>query len=376
MSRLTYEQLEAIKAQHGVDRIWSYSRWDSFMQYPWVYRMHYLEKVRSEGSIYTHWGTICHDIIQGFYDGEYTYDKMVKIFENKAVEWKRKGEYKFMSEKVEKSYIRNLHNYFKETEVIPYKVVNEVPIKIVMKDNKNEGKDIVFIGYADSVYTDGDGITYILDYKTSSKSGFSGAHLENEKSRQLKLYAIGLHQMRGIPYDKLRCRFDLQKYYEVWYHSTNAKGAKSITKSKQERCAWVGGMVKKLNKELSKRGYDPFEIDEIVERCVDSNSIKDLPESVQDKFELKNCYIDVAISEESANSLQELMVDVVNEIRQKELEDWDVVFPEPDIFGDRSNQFYFETLQQHLLPFAKKYQEAKSMVDGSASDEDLLALFN
>lgn len=375
MSRLSYEQLENIKEKHGVKRIWSYSRFNTFMQYPWVYRMQYLENVRSSPSVYTYWGTVCHDIIQGYYDKEHSYNDMVKIFEKKAVEWKQNGEYKFMSEKVEKSYIKNLHNYFRNTEIVPYDVVNELPVKIVMRDKKRNDKPVVFVGYVDSVYTDDEGVTYILDYKTSSKSGFTGIQLEREKSMQLKVYAIGLHQMKGIPYENLRCRFDMQKYYEVWYHSVLATGKEKLVKSKQERFAWVSGVSKKIIKELAKLDYDPFEIDEMVEICIEDNSLKTLPQEVQDKFELHNCYIDVEITEEQAEELMELMLDVIDEIEEKEKMDWDEAFPEPDIYGNRQNQFYFETLASHLLPYAKKYQENKAMVQGEVPDEDLLDLF-
>lgn len=374
MARLSYDVLDKIKESHGVEKIWSFSRWNTFYEYPWIYRMTYLEKKPRGQNIYGYWGTICHDIIQDFYDGKYPYKDMIKIFEKTAVEWKRNGEYKFMSEKVEKSYIKNLHNYFSNTEIVPYEVVNELPIKIVMTDKKRDNKQAVFIGYADSIYTDDDNITYILDYKTSSKSGFSGVSLE-EKSRQLRLYAIGLHQMKGIPYENLRCRFDMQKYYEVWHHSVLATGKEKLVKSKQERFSWVSGVSKKIIKELAKLDYDPFEIDEMIEVCIEDNSIKTLPQEVQDKFELHNCYIDVEITEEQAEDLMELMLDVIDEIEEKEKMDWDEAFPEPDIYGNRQNQFYFETLASHLLPYAKKYQENKAMVEGDVPDEDLLDLF-
>lgn len=69
MARLSYEQLELLKEKYGVKKIWSYSRWNSFFEHPWIYRMHYLEGVKSEDSIYTHFGTISHTII-GFTSGK------------------------------------------------------------------------------------------------------------------------------------------------------------------------------------------------------------------------------------------------------------------------------------------------------------------
>lgn len=376
LARLKYEQLEALKEKYNVDRIWSYSRLSTYLERPFEYRLTYLEKAPRGSNIYSYFGTICHDIIQDFYDDKYPYEDMVKIYERACVKWKKEGEYKFMSENVERSYIKNLHDYFKNTEVLPYELENETPILIKMHDKKRD-KNVVFIGYADSIYTDENDITYILDYKTSSKSGFTGAKLKSEKSLQLRLYAEGLHQMRGIPYEKIRCRFDMQKYYEVWYHSVTAKGVEKITKSKQERFKWVSGMTNKLSKDLANLGYDPFEVDEMVEVSVEQNNLLNLPQEVQDKYELHNCYIDVEVSEEDSNEMMDMIVEVVNEIQEKEKLDWEVEFPEPPILGS-SEQFYWETLASHLLPYAKNYQKNLAMVKGRTEDiedDDLLALF-
>lgn len=374
MARLSYEQLELLKEKYGVKKIWSYSRWNSFFEHPWIYRMHYLEGVKSEDSIYTHFGTISHTIMEDFYEGKIEYEDMIKVFKKEAVDWKKNSSLKFMSENVEIGYIRNLVDYFGNTEVIPYEVEVEKPVVIKMRDEEND-KNVLFVGYADGVYRDTDNdLTYILDFKTSSKSGFSGKGLV-EKSRQLKLYAIGIHQMTGVPYEELRCRFDMQKYYEVWHHSENAKGETKISKSKQERMNWVSAMTKKLSKDLAKLDYDPFEVDEMVEECVQNNNLKTLPEEVQNKYELHNCYIDVGITEEEAEEMMKMMVSVCNEAEEKEKLDWDASFPEPKILGT-NDQFFYETLNAHLLPYAKEYQRNLAMLKGRVEDtDDLLALF-
>ena len=61
-----------------------------------------------------------------------------------------------------------------------------------------------------------------MDYKTSSKGDYIGKKLKAH-SKQLQLYAIGIHQLRGIPYDKIKLEFDMMKYYKVAYLQKNGK---------------------------------------------------------------------------------------------------------------------------------------------------------
>jgi len=370
--RLSKKQRQFVMDRFNVDRLWSYSRFSTYLEQPWEYRLAYLEKVPRGENIYTYWGTIAHDIIQDFYDGKHEYSDMIGILEEKIMDWKlERQDLKFMSSNVESGYIDNLKDYFTTTEVIKHEIRNETPVCIHFKDEERD-RDIVFIGYADSEYTDENGITHIVDYKTSSKTGFSGASLKAH-ARQLMLYAIGFHQVRGIPYDKINLRFDMMKYYEVGYQQKNGK----IGKSKQERRSWVAGSIKKIRKDLMELGYDPIEVDEMCEEAILENNISNMPQEVQDKFTLNNCYIDVSITEEEANQLEKFVVDVVDEILRKEEMDWEEAFPAPII--DASNSFYFEQLAPHLLQYHKEYQNKQSLMkkakESSLTDDDLLAMF-
>ena len=217
--RLGYEERKMIMDRFGVDKLWSYSRLSTYLNSAWEYRMLYLEKKPRTDNVYTVWGQISHDIIQGMYEGEYEYEEMIEEFDKRTLDWRINGTHKFMNESVEAGYIKNLQDYFQTTEKVPYEVKNEKPVCIHIKDEERD-KDIVFIGYVDSEYVDEDGILNIVDYKTSSKSGFSGSSLK-EHSRQLMLYAIGINQFRKIPFDKIRLRFDMMKYYNVEYIQKN-----------------------------------------------------------------------------------------------------------------------------------------------------------
>lgn len=360
-----------IMDKFGVDRLWSYSRFNTYYERPWEYYLAYIKKVPRGENIYTQWGTTSHEIIQDFYEDKMKYEDMITKFEEAVLDWRLNSHLKFMSENVEHGYLDNLRDYFQTTEVIPHKVINEKPVCIKFHDDKRD-RDIVFIGYIDSEYTDENGVLNIVDYKTSSKSGFSGAKLKDH-SRQLKFYALGVSQFRGIPLDKIRLRYDLMKYVEVSYMQKNGK----LNKSKQERRSWVDGMKAKMRKELAALDFDPIEVDEAVNIAISNNNMDNLPKEVQDKFGLGNCYIDVTIDEDEAEELRQLVCEVVAEVEEKEaLPDLERAFPEPNIIGT-SDQFYYETLASHLLPYAEKYQEQKNLYKNTSEvpDDDLLALF-
>ena len=369
--RLGYEERKMIMDRFGVDKLWSFSRLSTYLNSPWEYKLSYIDKVERGSNVYFDFGTMSHNCIQDFYDGKLEYDEMIEEFDKQTLDWRMNSKNKFMSENVEAGYIKNLRNYFQTTEIIPFEVKNEKPVCIHILDDKRD-KDIVFIGYVDSEYVDEDGVLNIVDYKTSSKSGFSGAGLK-EHSRQLALYACGINQFRKIPFEKIRLRFDMMKYYNVEYTQKNGK----VAVSKQERCKWVGGMVAKLRKDLASTGLDPFEVDEIVENAVEANSLVGIPQEIKDKFTLKNCYIDVTITEEEANEMKQFICDVVDEIDTKEKsDDLEKAFPEPVL--TQENSFYFTQLASHLLKYHKGYQEELKMTkpENEVADEDLLALFN
>lgn len=333
--------------------------------------MTYLEKIGRGSNCWSHFGSISHDIIQGMYEGKHKYEDMVKLFDEAIIDWRvNHSHLKFMNKKVEDGYIDNMREYFRTTEVIPYELTNETAICAHLHDEKRD-KDHVFIGYVDSEYVDDDGIFNIVDYKSSSISGFTGKKLK-ENSRQLLLYAIGINQFRDIPLENIRLRFDMMKYYEVRFLQKNGK----IGKSKQERAHWVKGMTKRIQRELFDLDYDPIESDEMMEIAIMNNNLDNLPEEVQKKFTLHNLYIDVDVTEEDAEELKQSLIDTIADIEEREKGNWEEEFPEPKIHA--GNRFYFEQLAPHLLKHMPMYQEEQNMLNPTedVSDDDLLSLFN
>lgn len=426
--RLKREQLEIIKKKKGVDNLWSYSKASTFKQCTWLYFLKYVEKIRvKEDSCYTHFGSIAHDIIQGFYDGESNYSEMIDRFNEEVIKWEIEDSpsLKFPSDNVRDGYIENLRHYFLNVHTVPFNVTNEEPILVTF-----EGKDkYVFQGYLDSEYIDDDGNLVILDYKTSSINGFSGKNLLG-KAEQLMTYALGVIQngrlfdgeMKKFTVDKIKIRYDMMKYCNITFVQKNGK-KKTM---KAERRSWVGHLsnqlrkdledvskqIEKLEKEISKLNrkanmkkttpeeaeeymieiggiesdinnlkqydMDVVEINELISNSCDRNTLELFPQFIQDKYTIDNCYIDVSLTDEDIEEFKSKMITRLDNIIEKsEEEDKEKAFDRPRI--DNSDSFYCTNLcdMKDHCKFYKEYKEHNAMFldkKNTPSDEDLLAM--
>lgn len=310
--RLNHKQLDNLKKKYGVDRIWSFSRVNSFHNCPAEYQKHYLEHLELDsGNVYTEFGTFSHDTIQSLVRGEIKYDEMYPKWQAEVGNWEvDPTSYQFDNDKIKTGYIANLNHYFKHTQVpAGSQFETEKPVLATIGDNNK----YVFVGYVDTQYVDEDGNLVLIDYKTSSRSSFSTAKLP-EKSLQLMLYAIGKHQHSHLPYSKIRCMFDMMKYVTVHYQQENGKWNTSV----QERSKWVAKMEKKLATKLKKQGYNQDKADESIQVAIMANNLDNLPEEVQDQFKLENYVIELEITEENCQRVAKTIERKCDEIMEFE----------------------------------------------------------
>jgi hypothetical protein len=233
----------------------------------------------------------------------------------------------------------------------------------------------------DTSFVDDEGVLHLVDTKSSSISGFSGKKLK-EKSRQLMLYAIGIHQMKKIPYDKITLEFNMCKYLNVSYLQENGKWSNPSAK---ERRKWVESQDKRIRKLLQREDKDVWEIEMIMDKVFKDNSLESLSKDVKERFKTSDCIIPVSISEKEARDLNDFLVDSCIEIeRLEELAktDMELAFPEPpleDIL--EKDSYYYRVLAPQLLKYHKAYQENRMLIerdeeegaDESYESEDLLA---
>ncbi|WP_056954170.1 PD-(D/E)XK nuclease family protein [Limosilactobacillus ingluviei] len=372
--RLNKEQLDKIKKQFNANRIWSFSRLSTWGNCPTeYYQKYYLHKKLSSDSVYTEWGTTSHNLVQDVIDKKILPGEAINVWKKAVKDWEADPTaFQFDTDRIKNGYINNLNNYFRHV-LIPNgsDFRNEQPVLVrVGKDNK-----YVFVGYIDTQYTDADGNTVLIDYKTSSKSGFSGDKLQ-KKAMQLMLYAIGKHQMSGVPYDKIKARFDMMKYCRVHFKQENGKWKDTI----QERSIWVAKIAKKLATKLKKLGYDEERANEMIETAKASNGLANMPEEIQEQFQVGNYFIELDISEENCQKVAKQVEELCDTIMDFEnMDEFDQEnWLELNARYDPTNYYETHLCSWHTSEEFKKLEginEKKKPVAVSAGQTELDDLF-
>lgn len=375
MARLDKKSMEAIKKKYNTDTIYSWSRISCYAERPWEYYIRYIQRHKVDTqNVYTKFGTLVHDLVQGVYEGTHTKEELPEKFSSAVTEWSISSELKFPNESIEKGYIENLKYYFKDLEILDIDMMIEKPVQTVFKDGD---RNIVFIGYIDGIYQDDDKNIVILDFKTSSISGFTGKGLK-ENSKQLLLYAIGVSQMTGVPIERIKPRFDMAKYVKVSYLQKNGKWSKATPK---ERMKLVESQENRIRTLLMDMKIDFFTTDDMIQKAKEENSLDSLPEEVRERFLVEPAYIDVEATEETTKELEEWIIAQVKDLEYKSgLDNLDEVFPEPNLAVDKDAFFYYN-LAPNLLEFHREYQEKKMLNEraqtelsiDSIEDDDMLS---
>lgn len=419
MARFSGKQLNLIKEKMNVDRIWSFSKMSTSQQCSWLYNLKYIKRMKGiQDSCYTYWGSISHEIIQDYYDGKYSNrEEMVAKLEEEIVKYntENKSHLKFPNENESVGYFNNLRHYFANTELIQSDVRNEMPVII-----KLEGKEkYVFQGFIDSIYTDENGKTVILDYKTSSDSGFTGKSLL-KKAMQLMLYTNGLVQFQKYNIDDIIIRYDMMKYVNIEYKQKNGtwkqtrkprsnyvsflyskllsafknhnaqsesleKSIKQLNKKRSAKCRTQGEIVElsedidKLEDELENlKVFDVLEIDSYIEYAIENNTLNELPYEIKSQFKVNNAYIDVPVDKVILKQFMNDIVEVLDSVVEREsMEDVDNAFSRGDI--QESESYFCKNLcdMRNNCKYFEEYRENvnlyKTEEDGT-SDDDILKM--
>lgn len=308
MARLSYEELESVKKKHGVTKLWSWSKMNTYMTSKFEYLLKYILKSKEDrcDSCYTTLGTICHDTLEKFYEGKIKYEDMISDYNDGFTTAITIADLKFNRSDAEKNksigekYNENLVHFFKNHVPYKHKLLVEKPIIVNINGN-------VFVGYIDGSYKDDDDVYTILDFKSSSI--YTGKTLE-ENSGQLTIYGIGLHQM-GIPLDKIRCCFNFLKYCTIKYQLK--KG--DIKYRNVERCKIGESLQSNAKTWLKEFGYEP---EKYLKELLDTNSIDCLPEKVREKYEITDCHVDIGFNEKLIQKWTEHITTTLKDIELRE----------------------------------------------------------
>lgn len=333
MGRKTGEELEQVKKKYGVNRLWSWSRFNTYHNSHFEYYLKYIKKVSEDRQdcIYTVTGGMSHEIMENLYLGKIKYEDMDSEFEDA---WMTAGiaELKFdrndseKNKKIADKYYKNLKHFFNNHHTIPYKVEIERFISVMIGKN-------VFQGYIDVCFKDSDGCFNILDWKTSSI--YKGEKALNECG-QLVVYAIGLHQM-GIPYEKIKICWNFLKYAKVDCEQANGKW----TTREIDRCEIGNKLQTSVKMWLKKLGYEN-ELVEYLDMLAQTNDIKCLPKDVQAKYKFHDCIVYVDLTQDLIDRWVTDIINTIDEIVKKE-EKYET---EKLIDNENAEMIFFDTPEQ------------------------------
>lgn len=375
--RLSYEELNKVKEEYGVDILWSFSRFNCYRTSKYEYMLKYIEKVKENNdkmSAYAPLGTVCHDNIEAYYDGKLSADSLPNEFDDAftvnidiaGLCFDRCDSTK--NENIKTKYYKNLMHYFenfKPMDVTP-KLEQFLTIKVA--------DDIVFQGYADCLSIE-DGYCIVTDFKTSSI--YKGKKAEKE-SAQLVLYSEALRQ-KGFPKDKIKARWAFLKYVDIDCEQVNGK-IKTRTVERSE----IGNSLQASAKTwLKKYGYED-DLLVYLDALAQSNDIKVLPEDVQKKFIVKDCYVYIDNIWDLYNELKDEIIETIAEINDKtekynELKDTNLEAAEHLFWDDdetlKAQGYYFNNLCGYNIPTVKPYKQYLDRINADKS-LDLLGLNN
>lgn len=374
--RLTEEQLQALMKKNNCSRLWSWSKINCFHNSTYEYYLKYIKKIPEDNanSIYVTTGSISHDILEKYYNNEIKYEDMISDFDDGWTTAFTISDLKFdrnneeHNKQIADKYYDNLVLFFKNHQTIKHKVLTEKFMSIKFGDN-------LFQGYIDCVYKDKDGCINIIDYKTSSI--YTGKKSENECG-QLVLYAMGLHQ-KGVPYNQIKIAWNFLKYVSVQYEQANG----AVKTRNVERSKLGGSLQSNVKMWLKKLGFES-DVDYYLKLLVDSNDIKCLPESVQTKYTLNDCYVYVSITDKLISKWTDYINVTIQDIkcREKDYQEmkekgfneevcsktfWD---KEDDV---KANSYYFSTLCGYSANLHIPYKKYLENLEANKNSDILLS---
>lgn len=287
--------------------LWSFSKVSTFENCPHEYFLSRIKKYKSEDNIYTLLGTYSHDVLEAFYNGEIKYEEMAQRFETSFLDVEM-SDYKFNNDEDKNKAMRDKYkkcvvHFFNHHVPEKSKVLTEKCIWIDLDGN-------LFIGYMDAIHKDDEGCYVITDFKTSTK--FTKKDIYN-KSKQLLLYALGLHQ-GGVPLNKIKIRFNFLKYAVITYKQKNGKYKDTVA----ERHKWVQAIKTPLKKDL-KEFYEmeDWQADLKIDELIKENSLESIDKSIQEKYSMSDYYLYVDVTEDIIEQLKQDMTNSINEIKKR-----------------------------------------------------------
>lgn len=310
MARKTKEELNDLMKKEGIDRIWSWSRFNAFKNSMYEYYLKYIKNVPEDrqDSIYVVTGGLAHDCLEKYYTNEIPYGDMKKTFEDgwdvafDIAELKFDRSDKTRNKSISEKYKYDLKHFFENHIPLNGNIQIEQFVKAKIGEN-------LFQGYIDCCFKDKNGIYHILDWKTSSQ--YKGKKAEKECG-QLVIYAIALNQM-GVPFDKIKIGWCFLKYVTVQYEQANGE----IKERDIERFEIGEKMKANVKTWLNKYGYKDV-ADQYLNEMAEKNTLDVLPPEIRAKYDIKDCFVELDVTNELVEKWTDDIISTIDDILLRE----------------------------------------------------------
>ena len=366
MARLTHEELNKVMEKYGVNELFSWSKVDTAINSLYEYFLKYVLHIKEDRTdcAYAPLGGISHSVIEDFYNGTIKHEDMIESFNSGWITAIDIADLKFdrndesKNRNISEKYKLNLEHFFMNHVPIKYKVALE-------KFMTAKIGDYVFQGYIDAIYKDDNGNYHIVDWKTSTK--YSGKTAE-EKCGQLVVYAIGLNQA-GVPMDKIKICWNFLKYVSIQYEQANG----AIKTREVERCKIGESLQANAKTWLKKLGYAD-QMDEYLKLLLDTNNISCLPEDVQKKYVISDCYVYVPLTEKLIDKWKDVIILTIKDVKMRETDynetKSEMCFWDTDESVEK-NSYYFATLCGYSGSVHKPYGKFLEKLESKKNGEDM-----
>lgn len=276
------EYRNKIKEANPKAKFWSHSRLGSYNTCPRQYYYTYIDKKPQKTGVYSTLGESAHQTLQDLYEGK------VKIlnkqqFDNDFLKCEMFG-INFPRSKydIKGGYKKDIDAFFDVYKKVHTDGQYICELGFILQIDKDNYE----LGYIDLLIINKDGSADIVDFKTSSD--FKGDHL-TEAGRQLVLYALAIEQLYGIKVNSVK--WHMLKYINVQIGTNKTKTA---VRGRE----WVSKCSSQIRTLMKNMGYDESLIDLYITQAEASNSIKQLPQDVQDKINVNVYFRDYKLTDE------------------------------------------------------------------------------
>lgn len=378
--RATQTQLNELKEEHGVSRLYSWSRINLYNSDPYSYLLRYIRHVDADkgDNSYSFFGSRVHDMLERFYKDELDNTSMLEKFDSDILVQEmaniRFNTNDAMNENIKENYITCIKHFLKE-----YEKDDNAILEQFIHGKIGNG---VIIGYIDKMHKVGNTL-YVDDFKASTI--YKGDKIQNEKG-QLYLYAVLLNQMYQIPFSQMKLRWNFLKYVTVTYEQINGK----IIQTSIKRNELGEALSAKITTWLKNKKYSEDDITLYLtevkrlneEEYSDKGCLSILPLDVQEKFKIEDAEIEIEINQEEINDFIKNIASKINQMEAKEVL-YETTGDEKLFWSNINdkNVFYYNNLcdysSKYHLPLREYYENWEKMKDSQTSintDTDLQKL--